>query len=60
MARSRIPSGEVNPITDPKLFAKTLKELEKQMYEHAENLEFEQAARVRDKVEELRAGYLKG
>jgi len=60
LARSRIPSGEVNPITDPKLFAKTLKELEKQMYEHAENLEFEQAARVRDKVEELRAGYLKG
>ena len=50
----------MNPITDPKLFAKTLKELEKQMYEHAENLEFEQAARVRDKVEELRAGYLKG
>jgi len=60
LARKRIPSGEVNPITDPKLFAKTLKELEKQMYEHAENLEFEQAARVRDKVEELRAGYLKG
>lgn len=30
-------------------------ELEKQMFEHAKNLEFEQAAALRDKVEELRA-----
>jgi len=46
-------------INDPKEFAKSMKELEKQMYQHAEDLEFEQAGRVRDKIEELRAGYLK-
>ncbi len=31
-----------------------LKEMEKRMYEHARNLEFEQAARVRDDIERLR------
>ena len=30
--------------------AKTLQRLEKQMLEHARNLEFEQAARVRDQL----------
>jgi excinuclease ABC subunit B len=33
--------------------ARRLKELEKQMYEHARNLEFEEAARVRDRIREL-------
>jgi excinuclease ABC subunit B len=28
--------------------------LEKQMYEHAKNLEFEEAAAMRDKIEQLR------
>jgi excinuclease UvrABC helicase subunit UvrB len=32
-------------------------ELEADMYKHAENLEFEAAARSRDKIEELRADY---
>jgi excinuclease UvrABC nuclease subunit len=36
-----------------------MKDLEKEMYQHAENLEFEQAARTRDRIEELRAGYFK-
>jgi excinuclease ABC subunit B len=33
---------------------KKVKELEKEMYKHAENLEFEEAARVRDKLKHLR------
>ncbi|MEO0367766.1 MAG: excinuclease ABC subunit UvrB [Pseudomonadota bacterium] len=45
--------------TDPKQFAKAMAEMEQKMYEHAENLEFEQAARMRDRLEEMRAGYLK-
>ncbi len=34
--------------------SRKLKKLEKQMYEHARNLEFEQAAQMRDQLEELR------
>ncbi|MCU0970880.1 MAG: UvrB/UvrC motif-containing protein, partial [Gammaproteobacteria bacterium] len=37
----------------PEQMARRLKELEKQMYEHARNLEFEEAARVRDRIREL-------
>jgi excinuclease UvrABC helicase subunit UvrB len=33
--------------------------LEKEMYKFAEDLEFEQAARTRDRIEELRSAYLK-
>ena len=51
--------GELAIINDPKEFAKVMAELEKEMYQHAENLEFEQAATVRDRIEELRAGYFK-
>ncbi|RTZ60873.1 MAG: excinuclease ABC subunit B [Gammaproteobacteria bacterium] len=39
---------------DPKQAARRIKELEKQMHRHAENLEFEEAAMVRDKLLELR------
>ncbi len=35
--------------------AREIKKLEKAMYEHARNLEFEQAAEVRDKLEKVRA-----
>lgn len=35
--------------------ARKIKKLEKTMYEHARNLEFEQAAEVRDKLEKVRA-----
>jgi len=35
--------------------ARKLKELEKQMYEHARNLEFEEAAKVRDEIRRLKA-----
>ncbi len=34
--------------------SRKLKKLEKQMYEHARNLEFEQAAQMRDQLEQLR------
>jgi excinuclease ABC subunit B len=37
----------------PKEIAKKVKHLEDQMYQHAKNLEFEEAARVRDKIKEL-------
>ena len=36
-----------------------MSDLEKEMFQHAENLEFEKAARTRDRIEELRAEYLK-
>ncbi len=37
----------------PQQMARKLKALEKAMYQHAKNLEFEQAAAVRDKIREL-------
>jgi excinuclease ABC subunit B len=37
----------------PQQFAKQLKELEKAMYSHAKNLEFEAAARFRDQIRKL-------
>ncbi|MCP4429528.1 MAG: excinuclease ABC subunit B, partial [Gammaproteobacteria bacterium] len=36
------------------------KKLENNMYEHARNLEFEEAARVRDEITELKEQYFKG
>jgi len=54
------PQHEALPsISDPKEFAKAMKDLEKEMYQFAESLEFEKAARTRDRIEELRAEYLK-
>lgn len=41
-------------IMDEKALAKELKRLEKQMLDHAKNLEFEQAATVRDKLNRLK------
>ncbi len=41
-------------LTDEKAMAKELKRLEKQMLDHAKNLEFEQAAAVRDKLNKLK------
>ena len=38
----------------PSQMMKKVKKLEKQMYRHAENLEFEEAARIRDKLRHLR------
>ncbi len=38
----------------PKQLTKTLDNLEKQMYQHSRDLEFEQAAKVRDDIERIR------
>lgn len=40
--------------SDPHQLSKNLDQLEQQMFKHAENLEFEQAARLRDQIEEIR------
>jgi excinuclease ABC subunit B len=48
------PAAEYKPLT-PKQAAKTLKQLEDKMYQHAKNLEFEEAARVRDQIKLLQA-----
>ena len=39
--------------TDPKAAAKLIKQLEKEMLEHARNLEFEQAAALRDRIKHI-------
>lgn len=41
------------PIMNPKQLAKKLKQLEDAMYSHAKNLEFEQAAKIRDEIKIL-------
>lgn len=38
--------------------AKTIQQLEKKMYQHAKNLEFEAAAQIRDQLKHLQAGIL--
>ncbi len=38
----------------PKQFSKTLEQLEKQMYQHSRNLEFEEAAAMRDEIERVK------
>ena len=38
----------------PKDLAKEIKRLENEMFERAKNLEFEEAARIRDRLEELK------
>ena len=42
----------------PQQVGRLLKRMEKQMYEHARNLEFEEAARLRDEIQALRSGSL--
>ena len=59
LAKIKSPRDDLPQLDGPKDFAKVMKQLEKEMYQHAENLEFEQAARTRDRIEEIRAEYLK-
>ncbi|WP_411727495.1 UvrB/UvrC motif-containing protein, partial [Methyloglobulus sp.] len=40
-------------VMTPKQIGKKLKQLEDAMYRHAKNLEFEQAAKIRDEIKEL-------
>ncbi|MBY5920089.1 excinuclease ABC subunit UvrB [Ferrimonas balearica] len=56
-SRSSRKVAETKPTyqaVDPGKVAKSIAELEKAMYEHARNLEFEKAAAIRDQVEALR------
>ena len=46
--------GEALRAESPAALAKLLESLEERMYRHAENLEFEDAARLRDEIEQLR------
>ncbi|TAK82089.1 MAG: excinuclease ABC subunit UvrB [Aquabacterium sp.] len=52
-ARKAIQAAEVEAMSEKDL-GKRIKQLEKQMLEHARNLEFEQAARIRDQLALLR------
>lgn len=47
--------GNVTETIKPEDFAKTIKRLQKQMHEAANNLEFEEAARLRDQIKKLEA-----
>ncbi|MBX2847775.1 MAG: excinuclease ABC subunit UvrB [Acidiferrobacterales bacterium] len=58
MAKKEVDLEGLPDLTNPKVLAKTLQDLEKEMFEYAENLEFEKAARTRDQLEEIRAQYL--
>lgn len=44
---------------DPRALGKLLDRLEKEMLDHAQNLEFEEAARLRDQMQEIRDSRLK-
>ncbi len=46
-------------VKDTQDMATTIEKLEKQMFEHAKNLEFEEAASIRDTIEELKSQVLK-
>ncbi|OYQ83363.1 excinuclease ABC subunit B [Wohlfahrtiimonas chitiniclastica] len=48
------PDIDLHQVQDPKTVTAQIAMLEKAMMEHAKNLEFEEAARVRDQIEQLR------
>jgi len=45
-------------VMSPDEIGKQIKTLEKQMYEHAKNLEFEEAGKLRDEIKALTDGYM--
>jgi excinuclease ABC subunit B len=46
-------------LLSPEKVDKKIKQLQKKMYQHAENLEFEQAAKLRDEIQQLQNNRLK-
>ena len=58
--RTRVaePAGEYADVT-PETLGAAVAKLEKQMFKHAEQLEFEEAARVRDQIHKLKEHVLK-
>ena len=57
-AKKKIEFSDISNLSNPKNLAKALNDLEKEMFQYAENLEFEKAARARDQIEEIRSQYL--
>jgi excinuclease ABC subunit B len=53
------PAADYGPM-DPAKAAKKIQELEQRMYQHARDLEFEDAARVRDQIRRLKEASLGG
>src|SRR6266540_838106 len=53
-SRRRRPRGDGTPISEPAELEKVIVELEEEMLAAAEDLRFEQAARIRDELKELR------
>ena len=58
-ARSRTGQTEQTASLSPEALGKLLKKLEKEMYRHAQSLEFEQAGKLRDRIQALRRSALK-
>lgn len=52
-AKAADKAGEYRLLNEPKALAKKIKELEESMFRHARNLEFEQAAALRDEIKKL-------
>jgi excinuclease ABC subunit B len=50
---TRSAAGAIGDLT-PEQVMKRIKKLEQDMYKHARNLEFEEAAKIRDEIGELR------
>ena len=59
-ARRVADQAEDYAALDPAKLAGRLKALEQQMYQHARDLEFEEAARVRDEIRKIREATLAG
>ena len=53
-AAARATAAAVEEVLEEKDLGKRIRQLERQMLEHARNLEFEKAARVRDQLSQLR------
>lgn len=58
IADAKEAAAEVQDLS-PHAFAKKIKSLENEMYEHAQNLEFEEAAKVRDDIHVFKEAYTK-
>lgn len=50
---SRYQTKSAKPVLDAQAVAKQIKQLEEQMFKHARELQFEQAARLRDEIQHL-------
>lgn len=53
-----LSADERHILSDPKLFSKHITKLEKEMLKASKDLQFEQAARIRDEIVRLKAQML--